>query len=87
MHTLSRPNLSTRQIRCFAMLSSIAKRAARLRGRPSENRKPVMCIDTGITYSHAGAAAEATGGKVGNIRAVCNGGRERYKGQRWKYAA
>lgn len=44
--------------------------------QPAENRKPVLCIETGQVYPSVTEAAQALGLHIGNISNVCTGKRK-----------
>ena len=53
----------------------------------SHRRRPVTCIDTGVTYESVAAAGRATGIKHhGNIVSACTGRYHTCGGYRWRYA-
>lgn len=48
--------------------------------------KPVICIETGIRYYGAQAAADATGIQRSSIGRVCRGNQKTAGGYHWRYA-
>ena len=49
-------------------------------------KRPVICLDTGVQYPSIAEAARATSGKTRNICMCCQGKRKRTHGLRWAYA-
>lgn len=50
-----------------------------------KHKKPVRCIETGITYDSLQTAEEKTGIKYYNISACCNGKQKTAGGYNWEY--
>ena len=57
-----------------------------LRNESTIKKRPVTCLDTGITYASVSEAARAVGGCNQNIVKCCKGERRIAKGRRWAYA-
>jgi hypothetical protein len=49
-------------------------------------KKPVLCVETGVIYESARAAAAATTGNYKNISAVLRGKRKMCAGYHWEFA-
>ena len=48
-------------------------------------RKPVLCVETGITYASIGEAAKKTGQDQRHISRCCKGVRKTLHGQHWRF--
>lgn len=57
-----------------------------LKASNKAHKKPVLCVETGVIYESARAAAAATTGNYKNISAVLRGRRKMCAGYHWKYA-
>lgn len=81
----TRQKISEVQIGRIASEETKAKMRAAKKGKTLYNAKPVLCIETGITYPNATAAAEALGLQQTSISAVCRGDRKSTGGLTFKY--
>lgn len=54
-------------------------------GVKAKNKRPVMCIETGIVYDSCLNASKAVNGFNSAIVRCCRGEKRHYKGYSWKY--
>lgn len=57
-----------------------------LQNESGKPKRPVVCLDTGMTYPSVAVAARAVSGNKQNITSCCQGKRQRHRGLRWAYA-
>lgn len=69
----------------WCTLSENLKHRHRVLNQPGTRCKPVVCIDTGVSYSSAKAAAEALGLRRVGITQVCNGQQKTTKKLKFKF--
>lgn len=58
-----------------------------LKGKEAQNKKKVLCIETGIIYPSATKAAEELHISLSNISRACNGKSKSSGGYHWEYIA
>lgn len=68
-------------------MDSMHKRQSKtLKGKPSNNRRKVLCVETHIIYESTIEAEKSTGTNHSNISAVCKGKHKTAGGYHWQYA-